>query len=52
MYITPGTTPEQIKKMIAQIEWELEHEVLTDDDREFLHDELAYLESFIPQETW
>lgn len=50
MYITPGTTIEQIQKMIEQTEWELANEILTDNDREFLHEELDYLYSFLPKE--
>lgn len=50
MYVRPGTTWKQIQKMIEQTQWELDHEILTESEREFLYEELDYLESFRPKE--
>lgn len=53
MYVRPGTTEKEIRREIKAIEEELrENKHLSDIDRIVLHDELDYLESFLPQETW
>lgn len=51
MYVRPGTTEKEIRRQIKAIEEELqENKYLSDIDRQSLHDELEYLESFLPKE--
>ena len=49
MYVTPGTTTKEIEREIRRIETELEGR-MSDRDRQALHEELDYLESFLPAE--
>lgn len=52
MYVTYGTTQKQIKAEIRKINEELsENRWLTVEDRIVLHEELDYLESFLPKEV-
>ena len=49
MYVTAGPTIKEIEREIRRIEAELEGR-MSDRDRQALHDELDYLESFLPVE--
>ena len=53
MYVQYGTTVKEIKQKIEAIEMELnENTCLSVFDRQVLHEELDYLYSFLPVETW
>lgn len=52
MYVKPTTTTKEIEKKIMDIKRELESDRLLKEDREALHEELSYLESFLPVERW
>ena len=53
MYVKPTTTLQEIKVQIEALQDELTRNTrLTKEDRLILEGEIAYLESFLPQETW
>ena len=53
MYVKYGTTAKEIKQEIEAIEMELnESTCLSACDRQILHEELDYLYSFLPVQTW
>lgn len=53
MYVKYGTTVKEIKQEIEAIEMQLnESTYLSACDRQILHEELDYLYSFLPVETW
>ena len=53
MYVKYGTTVKEIKQEIEAIEMELnESTCLSACDRQILHEELDYLYSFLPVQTW
>ena len=53
MNVTPTTTVKEIKAQIDALNEELNRNTrLTTEDRLALEDEVAYLESFLPQEPW
>ena len=53
MYVRMNTTQAEIQRKIREIEEELnENRWLSAEDRIALHDELDYLESFLPKEVW
>ena len=53
MYAKPTTSLKEIKAQIEVLNEELNRNTqLTKEDRLALEAEVAYLESFLPQETW
>lgn len=52
MYVKPGTTLKEIECEIRKVREELDNRRLSTEAREALHDELDYLESFLPTENY
>ena len=51
MYVRPYTTEQEIRKAIEKVNEQLRG-YCTKEEREALHTELSYLESFLPVERW
>lgn len=52
MYVTPTTTIEEIKDEIRRCEDQLYNVWLDPLDRQAIHTEIDYLESFLPKEDY